>query len=288
MTKTDNATVYFANERVAFLEKSKKNQARDSAIFEGEIRKLSQLFVTDQIRYAYFTTLCSKSLSLCRDNNINEAERLLTKARYHIEECDLDEQNFLNLWYLPIVAFIQYKKKDYSTAVELTLKTMELDSKFETVNSGIFYHKIQQLQNIARVEAKREVILSANAYNAIYRILILKEIVNYRGVCFNVRTHLDNNDYEILRHLMFVQALEENIFRLDKLENKQLQKDYFLRSFHFFTDEASSVNNLELCYWIKAKKSLLDGDNLSDAYILNYLKELTESSSIIAIKSLIN
>lgn len=200
----------------------------DKNLFDIEFRRLADSIDHDRELFEFFFINYHTALQECRKNNVINAENILVRINkiVPIDSLDGDEKKLFLLVSHPINAYIQYKLENFRVSEELTISTMILDQYFEALNPAIFFHKIQQLQNISRIRIRcNEYSTSAKIINILFSVLIFNCQQTYQGLSFGCDTSI--NEFSELKKLMVTQIFNEWINTLDNIDNEKERNQYF-------------------------------------------------------------
>ncbi|PZU19369.1 hypothetical protein [Chryseobacterium geocarposphaerae] len=209
------------------LAQSNKKSYKDHLKFDEGITQMINSICEYKRNFLFYYENYSGALKESRSGNILAAEALISRAKKYIDKSVLskEENKLYDLICTPVDAYLFYKKKDYVTAIKMTKETMILDSYFEEQFPIVFYHKIQQMQNISRIYFREQKINEAlEVLKLIFSLLINKTEITY----FDVHYHpsfLERNN-EGLRKSMIYDVFNELVATGEKHE--EAKRDYIL------------------------------------------------------------
>ena len=260
---------------------------KDDFIFEKEMETLIDIVCEDKEAFNFYSLNYHEALKEARAGNIQKAEMLIVRSKKYIDFDSLQskEKDLYSLISLPIQAFLSYKRNHYTLAKQQTHETMLFDEKLEQYNPSMFYHKIQQLHNISRVEMKENNTEKAvEVFNLLYRSLLLSEEVNYLDITFSYKD--SSESLKKLRKLMLAQVTNEYIPFLDRFENRS---EILYNTFSEVLNNQSVVEYelMSFVYWVKLKWNSINQEEWNKDLIKNFIKSSADFTSAISIDSLL-
>lgn len=199
-------------------------------LFDIEFENLAKSVNHDIDLFNFFFVNYHNALKEARNNNVLNAQNIInrTDKLIRIDSLVGDEQKLFLLVKNPINAYIEYKLGNFRLSEELTISTMVLDDYFQKVNSAIFFHKIQQLQNITRIKLrKNDYASSSKIIGILFSVLILNKKEIFEEISFECDSQIEM--HKGLKTLMLSQIFDEWITTLIKLESSE-RNEYFLNS----------------------------------------------------------
>ena len=260
---------------------------KDDFIFEKEMETLIDIVCEDKEAFNFYSLNYHEALKEARAGNIQKAEMLIVRSKKYIDFDSLQskEKDLYSLISLPIQAFLSYKRNHYTLAKQQTYETMLFDEKLEQYNPSMFYHKIQQLHNISRVEMKENnTEKTVEVFNLLYRSLLISEEVNYLDITFSYKD--SSESLKKLRKLMLAQVTNEYIPFLDRLENRS---EILYNTFSEVLNNQSAVEYelMSFLYWVKLKWNSINQEEWNKDLIKNFIKSSADFTSAISIDSLL-
>lgn len=260
---------------------------KDDFIFESEMEKLINIVCEDKEAFNFYSLNYHEALKEGRAGNIQKAEMLIVRAKKYIDFDSLQskEKDLYGLISLPIHAFLSYKRSNYTLAKQQTHETMLFDEKLEQYNPSMFYHKIQQLHNISRVEMKENNNENAvGIFNLLYRSLLLSEEVHYLDIKFSYQD--SSESLKKLRKLMLAQVTNEYIPFLDRLDNRA---EILYQTFSEVLNNQTAVDDelMSFVYWVKLKWNSINQEEWNKDLIKNFIRSSADFTSSIPIDSLL-
>ncbi|MDR4892921.1 MULTISPECIES: hypothetical protein [unclassified Chryseobacterium] len=260
---------------------------KDDFIFESEMEKLINIVCEDKEAFNFYSLNYHEALKEGRAGNIQKAEMLIVRAKKYIDFDSLQakEKDLYGLISLPIHAFLSYKRSNYTLAKQQTHETMLFDEKLEQYNPSMFYHKIQQLHNISRVEMKENNNENAvGIFNLLYRSLLLSEEVHYLDIKFSYQD--SSESLKKLRKLMLAQVTNEYIPFLDRLDNRA---EILYQTFSEVLNNQTAVDDelMSFVYWVKLKWNSINQEEWNKDLIKNLIRSSADFTSSIPIDSLL-
>lgn len=260
---------------------------KDDFIFESEMEKLINIVCEDKEAFNFYSLNYHEALKEGRAGNIQKAEMLIVRAKKYIDFDSLQpkEKDLYGLISLPIHAFLSYKRSNYTLAKQQTHETMLFDEKLEQYNPSMFYHKIQQLHNISRVEMKENNHENAvGIFNLLYRSLLLSEEVHYLDIKFSYQD--SSESLKKLRKLMLAQITNEYIPFLDRLDNRA---EILYQTFSEVLNNQTAVDDelMSFVYWVKLKWNSINQEEWNKDLIKNFIRSSADFTSSIPIDSLL-
>ncbi|MEJ5049945.1 hypothetical protein WH221_08895 [Chryseobacterium culicis] len=260
---------------------------KDDFIFESEMEKLINIVCEDKEAFNFYSLNYHEALKEGRAGNIQKAEMLIVRAKKYIDFDSLQskEKDLYGLISLPIHAFLSYKRSNYTLAKQQTHETMLFDEKLEQYNPSMFYHKIQQLHNVSRVEMKENNNENAvGIFNLLYRSLLLSEEVHYLDIKFSYQD--SSESLKKLRKLMLAQVTNEYIPFLDRLDNRA---EILYQTFSEVLNNQTAVDDelMSFVYWVKLKWNSINQEEWNKDLIKNFIRSSTDFTSSIPIDSLL-
>lgn len=257
--------------------------------FEKERSKLIESLCTDKMSFMFYSTNYNNALNEARQNKINSAENYAIRAKKHINISQLSdiESDLYRLIKYPIDSYLFYKNGEYEKAIKYADKAILLDHKLEQYNSILFYHKIQQLHNLARINIRTQKYDSAcEFFNKIFMCLIAKLPVSYNNIHIEVNELIEHRR---IKWLMIAQVFNECVYFLDEIEDIELKKHYFLNCFNRILDDETKVteDNSVFTNWIKCKYLHLYNNKVSVELLEKLITTEVEYTSEIPLKSLL-
>ncbi|MBL3550557.1 hypothetical protein [Chryseobacterium sp. KMC2] len=225
------------------LEKLNKQKYKEQLKFDEHVNEMINSVCLNKKVFLFYYENYQKALEHSRHGNIMTAENLVSRAGKYIDKSLLseDEKKLYDLICVPIDAYLHYRKGDFSAAFTGTKKTMELDSYFEKKFPIVFFHKIQQIHNLARISFRSmEVDRALIILKDIFRLLIDKTQITFEDVVYDP-IYLEYNSDDLRKSMIF-DILNDVITTAEK--HKENEKIIILD----FCDEIithSSFNKLE-------------------------------------------
>lgn len=195
--------------------------------FDEGITQMINSICENKRNFLFYYENYSDALKESRKNNILAAEALISRAKKYIDKSILNEEEnkLYDLICTPVDAYLVYKKKDYAGARMKTKETMVLDTYFEEKFPVVFYHKIQQMQNLSRIGFREKKIDEAlDVLRLTFALLINKTQITYFDIHFNPIFLQINSDG--LRKSMIYDILNELISTGEN--HKESEKSYVL------------------------------------------------------------
>ncbi|MGA9212610.1 hypothetical protein [Kaistella sp.] len=178
---------YNIYEGLDLLAKTKNNDYKAYAKFDEGITLMINSICENKRNFSFYYENYSDALKESRKGNILAAEALISRAKKYIDKSLLNEEEnkLYDLICTPVDAYLFYKKQDYTEAKLRTKETMILDSYFEERFPIVFYHKIQQMQNLARIALRENKINEAlDVLKLTFALLINKTQISYYDIYF--------------------------------------------------------------------------------------------------------
>lgn len=201
------------------LAQSNEKNYKDHLKFDEGITQMINSICEHKRNFLFYYENYSGALKESRKGNILAAEALVSRAKKYIDKSMLNEQEdkLYDLICTPVDAYIFYKKKEYAAALMKTKETMMLDTYFEEQFPIVFYHKIQQLQNLSRIYFREQKINEAlEVLKLIFTLLINKTQITYFDVHYDP-AFLERNS-EGLRKSMIYDIFNELVSTGEKHE----------------------------------------------------------------------
>ncbi|KQW98615.1 hypothetical protein [Flavobacterium sp. Root420] len=245
----------------------------DSEIFSANFKTIIEKYCENKIAFSYYIALYKKALAEARNGNITSAALLIEKACKNVDFTFFseDEINVYKLQSFTIDAYMLYKKEDFFGSIQKTFEVMELDNLFESEFPFIYFHKIQQLQNISRVYLKCSDYQNfTKTIDLMFQNLLFNHSVKFEDELFTSKNLDLNLD---LRILMTYQVFFETIRFLEKSDENELHHfNACFKTILVNRDKESVFTDLNgILHWAAIKNDLLNNETISESLIDNYL-----------------
>lgn len=204
------------------LAQSNEKSYKDHLKFDEGITQMINSICEYKRNFLFYYENYSGALKESRNGNLLAAEALIARAKKYIDKSILnqEEDKLYDLICTPVDAYLFYKKKEYAAAIMKTKETMMLDSYFEEQFPIVFFHKIQQMQNLSRIYFREQKINEAlEVLKLIFTLLINKTQITH----FDVDYHpifLERNG-EGLRRSMIYDVFNELVSTGEKHEESK-------------------------------------------------------------------
>jgi hypothetical protein len=238
-----------------------KQSFTDEFIFQKGLDIVIDKVCSNKISFAFYSSSYQNALKEARHNNLQNAQNAIDRAKKHIN-LDLLSDHELKIYSIisnPVEAYLNYKKADYEASILNTTNVIRIDGFLESEYPILFFHKIQQLHNVARIYCKtKQYEKASHIINLLFTCIICDTSIEWSGFLFDVKL-FDEND--TLRYLMGYQVFLESISYISFIEDETLKIDFFEECFDTVLKTKSNDLFLFVFLWTNTKKEFYKKSN---------------------------
>ena len=263
--------------------------------YSNELNKQVKIALNNNEEYKTFHYLFSKymmSLNLARNKNIKLANLIFYEGEivFNSLSSNQDFQKIINIIRLPLLSYLNYKFQFYNDAIN-NLKTTIIESEYLSNKYSfevLYFHRIQQFQNIARVyfsqkKIKNWKILMRNILLYQFELedkIICEDLRVEKSIIPQINNHQDVMIDQILREtIKFCEIINCKLtltFIINDILNIKNNQSPFKKDIILWVNlkSASFKGDFQLLEKIGEVKNILKSENIGALYKENLLKDL--------------